>query len=288
MRICLFISVAWLCLSGCVSTKQVYSFTAKSMTALEKFEDLKISQQKVNKDEYDLSLIRKTSILSNKNYKQGWVETANYKRASEADSITVFIYNVCINYFEALNNLSAKEVGTVKLDDAISTLQKGNYGGIEITEAQASAYTNLGNQLGRAVLGSFRQKKLKEYIREGNAPLQTMLSKLNEIVAENDSLNLEKERENLMGLYFDLSKDENATEFEKKNITQEYYASLRKLSITEKQLQLYSKAIKTVAEGHQTLYDNMDNLKKSETQQALAEYGSLLSGLVAAFKKLNN
>ncbi|MEJ7738810.1 MAG: hypothetical protein WKF97_15400 [Chitinophagaceae bacterium] len=289
MRICfLTFSILSFLLLGCVSTRHVHDYTQKTLMALEKFEEIPISQQQVNKKEFDLTLVRKASILTHDEYNQGLLQSRNYIGSKDADSITQLIYTVCLNYFEALDNLSEKSLGAVKMDPLSTAISKGNFGGIGITEENMKSYNRLANQIGNAITGTYRLKKLREHVREGNAPLQAMLSKLHEIVSENYLLNIEKERQNLQALYFEFSKDSSATGFERKNITQEYYTATRRLSNTERQVQIYGKALTAMMKVHQRLHDNLDQIKNSQLRKELAEYGSTLKVLIATFNKLQN
>jgi hypothetical protein len=186
-------------------------------------------------------------------------------------------------YMEALGKLAADE--SVNFDKEFSELETALTDSSFASEPQAAAATQLGQLLAKATTDTWRRKKIHSLIEEGNEPLQTVLTALQNIVKGAFIEDLEQETQVVNTFYAALqqdSQDRAAIQALKEwKDTHE-----RKLKQDRKAAQAYSNTIGTMMEAHQKLYDSRDDLANKDVLSAIQGYVTQLKKLEKTLRSL--
>ncbi|MCX2493100.1 hypothetical protein OQX63_06425 [Pedobacter sp. PF22-3] len=265
-------------LSSCISLKPVNNYATASQKSINQFEDIKYS---FKQNCLDNCLDKKINDL-NLNAKD-----CDCKLNEKADSVTLLIYNATKGYIEGLANLSNNELTNYKIDEFTKALTENDFGSVKIEKQQVEAYSKISKIILRALTDGYRKKEIKKYIVNANEPLKVLISFLDFNLSKNliGKLNVQKQR--IESYYFDLTKDATLSTLEKRKAVETYYQQLTKIEDKEKELMVFSKALKKIEEGHQKLVDNIDNIKDERVKELLTEYASHIREIISEFNKLN-
>lgn len=263
-------------ISSCVNLKHVNEFSASSLKGVKSFKELNYSfkQSCLDKciDENINNLVIKT-------------KECDCKQEKIADKLTVKIYSSIYGYFDGLSKLSDKKLTSYKTKELESALTEGDFGSITIEKKQVESYSKVSNVLIRAFTDSYRKNKIKEYVKEANAPILELISFLDFNISSNliGKLNVKKGR--IEAEYFDLLKDNSLSSMEKRNAVKEYYSEITEIESQKNKLNAYSKTLSKISKGHEKLYNDIDNLKGKELKQVLFQYASEIKEIISEFKK---
>jgi hypothetical protein len=264
-------------LNNCANLKHVNNFSNASLKSLEKFEEINYSFEQ---NCVDNCLDKKINDLV-LNLKDCDCQTNRI-----ADSATFVIYNSLRAYLEGLVKLSNNELTTYKMDAMNKALKEGDFGPIKIEKDQADAYSKISKTVLRAFTDGYRKKKIKDYVKEANEPFKVLVYFLDFNLSSNlvGKLNVKKKR--LESTYFDLSKDETLSNYEKRKVVEEYYQKISEIDYQQDELLIYSKALRKIASGHQKLLDNIETLSTAKIKEELTQFSSDIKDIVSEYNKL--
>ena len=264
---------------ACTNLKSVNQYSTNSLSATKKFEEIPFTFSQHCRDR-----CRIVAIDSFRIYREIECPCDAYKRA---DSVTQMLYRAVAGYFDGLTRLSNNQLTNYHIDRLKNAVQEADLGVLQVKKEEADAYATLTDMMLRGFADSYRRKKIKEYIGQANAPVQVLLSKLQFIESKNlgDLLVFKKER--LYDHYRTLLKSK-LSDYEKQEATADYYESLEGILTVEKQVATYARSLKTIARGHQQIYDNRNQISAEELRRTLTPYANDIRDLISEFDKLKN
>lgn len=278
-EICFALFLLSVVASSCVNLKSINNFSSTSSTGIKKFEDINYSFKQHCIDRCQFEAIRKFEIKRD-------IE-CNCDDYRKADSVTQLIYNSIRGYFDGLTNLSNNDLTNYNFDALKKSLTEETFGSIKIEKEQVEAYSKISKILLKATTDIYRKNKLKKYIEEANEPIQILLNKFQFIIQKNleGELNFKKER---LYAYYQEMKMNNPplTEYEKGKATSDYYQQLFDINTKQKQIESFAKSLKSISEGHQKLYDNINKMSTKELKDLLIGYTSDIQDIISEFNKL--
>ncbi len=260
-------------LSGCVNLKYVNDFSTASQKGLKQFEEINYSFKQNCLDtcyDYNINNLNLTP------------KDCECKLSEEADSVTLLIYHAALGYIDGLTSLSNKDLTSYKMDAMTKALTEGKFGSLTIDKEQADAYKSIANLLLKAFTDKYRNKKIKEYVKEANEPFKVLIYSLDFNLSENLTGILNTYEAGIERDFFNWTKkDLTLSNFEKRKVAEEYYQQLEKIETRQKELLTYSKTLKKIAEGHQKLTDNIDILSNDEIKGQLFQYASDIKDIIS-------
>lgn len=265
-------------LQSCVNLKYVNNYASSSLKSVKNFEEIgygfkqncieNCHQEKIN----DLALNS---------------QECDCKTNEKADSVTFLIYNAVKGYLDGLTNLSGNNLTNYKMDILAKPLTEGDLKSIKIEKKHVEAYTSISTILINAFANKYRKNKIKEYLKTGNEPFKTLINFLDFNLSANLKGKLNVQKQEIKDYYFDLTKDNTLSTFEKRKAAEEYYLRSDKIDARQKTLATYSKELNKIAGGHQKLVDNIAKLNKEDIKEQLTQYASDIQDLVSEFNKLS-
>jgi len=204
----------------------------------------------------------------------------------KADNATFKIYRAVEGYFNGLTNLSNNNLTNYKMDVLLKGLTERDLKSIKIEKAQAEAYSTISNILLNAFTGRYRKHKMKEYLKSGNEPLKVLISCLDFNLSANLTGKLNVRKQKIKDYYFDLTKENKLSAFEKREAAQEYYQQLNEIDGKLSVITTYSKTLKKIAVGHQKLTDNLEKINDDKIKEQLTQYSSDIQDLGSEFNKI--
>ncbi len=262
---------------SCTNLKSVNQYSTNSLSATKKFEEIPYTFSQHCRDR-----CRIAAIDSFKIYREIECQCDSYKRA---DSVTQMLYRAVAGYFDGLTRLSNNQLTNYHIDRLKNAVQETDLGVLYVKKDEADAYATLTDMMLRWFADSYRQKKIKEYIGEANAPVQVLLSKLEFIESKNLGDLLEFKKDRLFDHYRALLKA-TLSDYEKQEATAEYYESVQGITTLEKEIATYAKSLKAIARGHQQLYENRNQISAEELRRSLTPYANDIYDLISEFDKL--
>lgn len=271
-----------LLLSSCVNLKSVQDYSNSSITSIKKFEELNYSFTKHCSDRCLFESVRLNTILRD--------SVCNCEIYDKADTATATIYRAISAYFTALNALSQNELTNYTLAPVEKAIKESeidlNGRKITITGAQVSSYSNIATLLLRATTNAYRHKKIRQFIREGNQPVTTLLAALQQILTANLGGTLTVKKERLNAFYREIVLDASSSIYERRKATLEFYKETADVNTTRRLIATLVESLQKVSEGHQQL--NNPKLSIKELKERLTPISSDIKDLVAEFNTLKN
>jgi two-component sensor histidine kinase len=68
--------------------------------------------------------------------------------------------------------------------------------------------------------------------------------------------------------------------------TTDYYQQLLEVTTKQNQIDAFAKSLKSMAEGHQKLYENRNKMQAKEVKELLTGYASDIQDIISEFNKL--
>ena len=205
------------------------------------------------------------------------------KKRSEQKAGLFLRYSLIEEYMDALGQLAADEV--VTYDKEVDSLSAAAKGGKFVDDKESKAFSAVGKLLVTAVTNSWRQKKLKQLIKESNEPLQIVIDSLKQIVNQGFAGDLEIEKTAITKYYRAIIADSH----DKAGIAALEEWKGKKLSTIisrDNAIKTYSKALNKISKGHQKLYDNKDKVASKELMGQMSRYAKDLRKAYDALKDL--
>lgn len=252
---------------SCVNLKHVTAFSKSAMESAATFETLSSSFYKSCLSDCRHANIAKLNIHQTE---------CDCSQNEEADRITELIYHALQGYFYALANLSDNELTNYQTDALSKAISSGNFGAIQVHEAQVKSYSNIITLVGRAFTDGYRRNKITTYIHTANDPVQDLLHFLDLNLAGNLKSKLDVQKSILKNFYFDLVRDKNLSTYERTKFAEDYFSKIQEIEFRQDELEAYSKILHSIAEGHAKLYADKAHLSADELKGAMAKYCSQL------------
>ena len=275
----LVVSLALWMMTGCTNLKQVQQYSSKAAQSVRHFEAIQYSFTQSCQERCVTAQLEKKALSRT---------DCDCQLEQRADSATLLLYSAVKAYFDGLARLSGTEVTDYSFTPLATSLTAGNFGAVQVTEAQAQSYANIAGVLSRAITDGYRQKKIGSYIGQANNDIKTLLQALQFTLTSNLAGRLETRRSRLRSFYFDLAGDLATSAYERKNIIEEYGRLTAEIDDMKRQLQSYARGLDVIARGHQQLYENRDKLTVPQVKEALSQYAGNLQYLMDEFNKLKN
>ena len=271
-------SITVLFCSSCANLHAVNNFAGNSSASLSNFTDIKYSFQqhcmlRCEEESIDQMQIKRTLDCDCSLYKT-------------ADSVTTLIYLSLKNYFASLAAFTSKDLRHTDFSGLNANLVAGTFGDVQITQQQADAYTGIANLLTDATTAIYRKNKVKKYISKSNAPIQVLLDKLQFILKQNLSSELDFKKEKLYDRYQELIRTGNINNYEKQKATSDYYQQLNAVNDQQTQITLFANSLQDIASGHQKLFDNLNRLKEKPLADSLSKLQSAMQSNTVRFNKI--
>lgn len=261
---------------SCFNLQHVTDYSLSALEGVQTFEDIHYS---FAQNCTDRCIFRKTNNLV---IEEGGCECSPEKKA---DSINLKIYYAVYGYFESLSLLSDNDLATYKTEALENALTEGDFGPIKIGKEQVASYSKVAQVLINVFGDAKRKKKIKTYVTEANGPIKELLAYLDFNLSSNLYGKLEVEKGRNQAYFFDLTKNDALSQFEKRKAAQEYYERADAIEKKQNQLLLYSQTLQKISEGHQELFDNLETLKADEIKQVLFSYANEIDVVITQFKK---
>jgi hypothetical protein len=264
-------------LQSCVNLNHVNNFASCSLKSVKNFEAIDYSFKQNCLENCQDKKINDFTLTS---------QDCDCKANEKADSVTFLIYNAVKGYLDGLTNLSNNNLTNYKMDNLKKSLTESDLKSIKIEKAHIEAYSKISGILLNAFTNKYRKNKIKQYLKTGNEPFKVLISFLDFNLSANLTGKLNVQKQGIKDSYFDLTKDNTLSTFEKRKAVEEYYQRSNKIDARQSALTTYSKELKKIAAGHQSLVDNIEKMNKDEIKEQLTQYASDIQDLVSEFNKI--
>ena len=197
----------------------------------------------------------------------------------EAAKDLLKIHKTVALYFAILGKLAGDDTFSLdgNIDDLAKQIKESKLTGIEVNHVEA--YANIAEIVSSSILSGYRQHEIAKYLERGNAPMQTMLAGMRQVIKVYvGTLRNEKGRMGFLNLV-DQGTPQNKIVAALANA--EYARLAAEAETAQRRLTTLDKAIDKIAGGHQTLYDARNDFGRSEVK-------SLLQSLNKDIKSLRN
>jgi hypothetical protein len=268
----LFLVVSLLC-TGCINLKHINDFSSESLKGLQGFEALPITYQGICTDDCKEKDIESGKLNASK---------CDCKDARLADSVDYLFYKTVAAYLDGLERLSANETTSYNFDSLGTQLS-----GLGVSAADAGAYAKLGSILTKAVTDGYRSKKIKEYIKDANDPLQIIIRHLKSNIGGSLTVDLGASRSKLESDYFKMLRNSSGNAFEKRKIIDEFYGLRTGIDSELSTLREYSSLLQCIADGHQQLANNLDKIDEAGLKAMITQYASNIKDIHTQIQILN-
>jgi hypothetical protein len=279
----LIIQLAGIALSflllNCTHLKNVNEFSAHSLDAIGKFDDIPYDFSRGCLDRCETNAIDSFKII-----REVHCPCAPYKKA---DSLVHAIYRALMGYFSTLEKLSSSQLAEFNIDPLERSIKGLDWGPVQVTAEEGTAYTKLAEVAMGLTVSQRQRHKTRETIEQANTSVQLLLNKLSFIEDNNMVQLLEFKKERLFAYYRSLGKSK-LSDYERLQSTSAYYERAKEIALLEQQLKLYSQSLKRIAKGHQDLFDRRDKLSSREVEKDVITLTKDVQDLISKFDKLKS
>jgi hypothetical protein len=284
-----------LTLASCINLKKVNDYSSCSLESIKNFECIDYSFTKACYESGKLQRIRNAEFR---------LDTSKFDCSTNqlADSITLLIYNTVRGYFEGLTKLSNNELTEYHTDNLATALIKAR-----ISDSTAHAYSKISTVLLHALTDEYRKKKIQQYIGEANEAIKVLLDELDFQLSQNLVGKLKTQELKINNIYYGFFLETNQRDtifhsshnltadtlylkskksYERLLVVKDYDAALAELKNKENQILCFTKGLRKIAEGHQKLYDNRNNLSVNRCKELISLYASNIQDEINEFNIL--
>jgi hypothetical protein len=228
------------------------------------------------------------------------IDTLDESLADSLDKITqrrqqmqtglMQLHAALADYMAVLGRLAGDDTATnsSSVTGLASALQKTGIGRIKPHDLNAASA--LADTIATAIKDRIRQRALRNLIREGNAPVQTLTSLMRSLVIKDYQAGFRREihfiSDSFMGYDVMAKTKEQRMNPALKLLKERDYERTLALQTHVSQCDAYDQTLKAIAEGHQALYDNLDKLNKKEVIQLITTYNGKVKTLHNSIKAL--
>jgi hypothetical protein len=260
-----------LLLNGCVHLKTLNDFSSRSVTGLKKIDDLGYSFTISCNERCETVQLEKLQLLKT---------DCDCRPERSADSVTQAIYKAVKGYFEGLEKLSDNQLTNYKYTNLAKAIKEGDWGGVTINKSHVDAYAKISSVITRAVTDGYRKNKLSKYVAEANEPIRILLDALEFTMVSNLSKKLDVQTERMTGFYFDMVSDSSVSAYEKKKLIEEYNDMVTGNENRKKLIISYGKGLRSIAAGHQEIFENRNKFRRKELLELLSQYSSDIQDII--------
>lgn len=267
---------ALLLLTSCSSLKFVSQYGSSATASLQSFQKINYSFTAACNDKCLLEQLDKQQLLN---------EDCNCTLDNKADSVTLIIFNAIQQYLDGLGKLADNKLTNYNFEQLSKNLSAGQFGGVSVSQSQATAYQKITSTLTKAFADQFRRKKLSTYIATANQPLHVLIDALQLNLTSNLLGRLFTQKQRLKTYMFDLLQTPSISAVEKKQIIEQYNELTTKMNLKQQQIIAFGQQLDIIAKGHEALYNNKNQLidKNKTLVASMASCTTLLTTLIAEF-----
>lgn len=281
--------------TSCINLKKVNDYSSCSLQSIKNFENIDYSFTKACYDAGKLQRIRNAAFS---------LDTSQFDcgKSELADSITLLVYNSLRCYFEGLAKLSANELTEYHTDTLAGALVKA-----KLSDSTVFAYSKISSVLLHALTDEYRKKKIQQYIGEANEAVKILLEALDFELSKNLVGRLRTQEVKINNIYYSYFRETNQRDtifhssgnlttdtlylqsknsYERLLIIKEYDAAIAELKNKENEILCFTSGLRKIAEGHQELYNNRNNLTVKRFKELISVYSGNIQDKINEFNKL--
>lgn len=203
-------------------------------------------------------------------------------RATQKTSL-LLRQSIIETYMQSLGRLAADEVvdNTQELAQLSAALESQT----PTTPKEAEAFKKITGIVTTVAVKRWRQDQLQNLIEQANTPIQQVLESLHHIVSDGFGGDLQTEEAAIQNYYMTLTM-ESQDPAGKAALAE--WKDLRMSQVHERSeaVHIYGKVLDHIADGHQRLFDQRQNLTKKEVLQEVGKSVKDLRSLLETIKKL--
>jgi hypothetical protein len=199
---------------------------------------------------------------------------------------TLAAQDVLLKYMSALGTLSSDQ--KVTFDQDLKALpDKLKSSGLD--EKQVTAATTLASKLADAALNGYRREKIAQLVGEENEDVHTLTSALSKIIGTDYKNLLSNESSSMDSFYKSaLMKESSTQRLDAILVTNQWRSQQVELTKKLNAAEAYADIMKSIADGHQQLYDQRNNFAVKELAKTLGPdieaIGNATQTVYTAFK----
>lgn len=192
-------------------------------------------------------------------------------------------HKIIKTYMDALGQLAADDA--VVYDKELTALGSSLQNNKFMEKPEVSAFVAISKLLAKAATDYWRQGKFREIIKEGNAPVQTLVASMKKIVEQGYAGELENES-SAIGKFYKKIELESKDPAGKRALLEWQKVHLSTVKTSKEEAAIYVKALGKIGAGHQELYDNLDRLDAKDVLEQMKAYASYLRDAKNALENL--
>jgi len=295
--------------TACVDLTAIQKFTASATEVGKRFpnlaKDLSAScrrqhiYQRVREAQFEPAKLAEITHPEKDSDQAKWLD-AQCKDFKEQEERLTQANAVLINYLKTMGDLAADDL--TSHDKALDGLATSFTDANIFNAPEVGAVKALVGFLTNAVSEGYRRKKLKQALESQNSNIQTLVGALKRIVTQKYVLQLQNERDQLRSYY-----GTSILEYRQymRKVAQNAGANPddvrdplpiiqvkrlwddEEITLAERMsaAQAYGKALDTIAEGHQKLFDSRNDLNSKQVQATALAYAQTIQSIVEDFRK---
>lgn len=262
-------------LFGCVSFKNVNTYSQASLKGLQKFEELGTSFKQCCLENC-LSDAIQTYNLEN--------SSCPCSSSVKADRSVTLTYHTLTNYLTGLAKLSAKSLKPIDIVPFVDSVNDSML--ISWPSDQFKAYGAITQALSNTITQKYKKRKLRVYLQSGQEPFKQLVEFLDFSLSQNLRGTLEVEKLARKVDAFNLLKDPTLSTWDRREVVSDYYAKIRAIESSEKLTLAYSKILNHLVTGHQRLVESFRSTDLNRLKEVLPDQIRTLEDIIVQFNKL--
>ena len=198
---------------------------------------------------------------------------ANDQRRKDAYPDLLKVHRCLSLYMKTLAVLAGDRTFTLpKQPDDLAAEIKA-HADLGLDAQQVDSYSNLSRIVANGLASGCQQKAVREMLRQGDPPLQTLLGGMGTLVGYYRKTN-ENEKRTVLGLleteipYVDTPKDRLLATLAKAHLQ----AKIQEYELTDARYAEAERGLKAIQEGHRKLAESADNLSGEEARLAISAF----------------
>jgi hypothetical protein len=182
-----------------------------------------------------------------------------------------------VEYLNALAELASDRA--VSYDQSLKGLADELKDSKLLADSRADAFHSISTLLAKAATDGYRRKKLKDFITQGNAPIQKIIDGLTNIVGKDFVRDIVSERKEIEGYYKEIIGRSQTNDPSRELVRDKMLTVNDELRAQEHACGAYVAAMSKIAQAHQELFDRRDRLANPETLTLIYSYGQEMIAL---------
>ena len=175
-----------------------------------------------------------------------------------------------VEYLNALAALASDQA--VNYDQSLKGLADELKDSKLVADSRADAFHSISTLLAKAATDGYRRKKLKDFITQGNAPVQKLIDGLTNIVGVQFVREIDNERGAIEGYYAKIIAKATENDPAVALVEDKKASDLEQIRARQAACGAYVAAMTKIAQAHQELYDRRDRLANAETLTLMYGY----------------